>query len=180
MNWHLHVTVEPHPSWSYVDVVDALRRDVERHQIRPLVIRNHFRDNRPSYRELIPTKHHDGDEASASREIFHMGVLLNNAGWRVRRLKVEGNPGEGSNERRALYHECHVKVPIGTNTRLPISTTAKNTFATIRRHAIDDVYCEVTDLAHDVYAATQQPVKIEIEAIVLDTAPEMDEEWISQ
>lgn len=169
--WHLHVTVRPHWSWTLTDVASALRRDIERHGIRPVVVTNHFRDGRPSYKELIPTLHVEGDEAHASREIFRMGVLLNNAGWRVKRLKIEGD-ARMIPYGRALYYEAHIKsyVPM----KLPFSTNAKGESIYTARHA------DLLDL-HMMLDELLQPTDLRrIEATVLDTNPAMDHDWINQ
>ncbi len=182
--WHLHVTVQPHWSWSLKDVSSALQRDIDRHGIRPLVVTNHFRDGRQSYRELIPTKHVRGTEAEASREIFKMGILLNNAGWRVKRLKIEGDPSH-IREGRALYYETHFKIPVGENHAtymgrvLPMSTNVKNDIiCTLRRNVLLDVQL-ATDQFFE-YRNMRDTVKPRIEAAVLDTAPELDHDWINQ
>ncbi len=175
-HWHLHVTVEPHENWGHADVAEALRRDVERHGVRPLVITNWLCRGERSYRELIPTKHHEGDEASASREIFHLGVMLNNAGWRVRRLKIEGEPTP-DNARRAIYFETHLRDAPLPKTAAPYSTSLKHGYHTIRR----STYEAVRDCAMDLMiTAGRMSLPLEIEAVVMDTAPEMDDEWINQ
>lgn len=170
--WHLHVTVQPHWSWTLTDVASALQRDIERHGVKPVVVTNHFRDGR-SYKELIPTKHVVGTESEAARTLFNLGILLNNAGWRVRRLKIEGDarrvpPG------RALYYEAHVKASRITHV-LPRSTNAKG----------EDIFT-VRDV--DLMTVRQTlngwwpdgAISHRIEAAVLDTRPEMDEEWINE
>jgi hypothetical protein len=176
--WHLHVTVLPHWSWSLSDVASALRRDVERHGVRPIVVTNHFRDPaRSPYKELIPTKHFRGSEADASREIFRMGVLLNNAGWRVKRLKIEGDARSMRiPEGRALYYEAHVKNP-SVDLGFPRSTNAKgDVIQTIRKHVMRDV----RDSALNAYADRGVCPLLRIEAAVLDTNPQLDEEWINE
>ncbi len=167
--WHLHVTVQPHWSWSLKDVSSALQRDIDRHGIRPIVVTNVFHaDPARNYKELIPTKNFKGTEAEASREIFKMGILLNNAGWRVKRLKIEGNPSI-IREGRALYYETHLKDV--AHDKFPISTNAKGQrIATYRRATLDEVR-----LVADGY-----PPPTRIEAAVLDTAPELDHDWINQ
>ncbi len=175
MKWHLHVTVQPHWSWTLSDVTSALKRDIERHEMKPLVITNHFRDPaRPSYKELIPSKVVEADdEATASRMIFHMGVLLNNAGWRVKRLKIEGDARSPSVQRRAMYFECHLKNP-QIPLEAPKSTSAKdNVFYTVRRDTLLDVQLAIAFWSDvDTYP--------EIEAAVLDTNPALDADWINQ
>lgn len=183
MKWHLHVTVQPHWSWTLSDVASALRRDIERHEMRPLVITNHF-PHAPerSYRELIPSKEIEApDESDASRMIFHMGVLLNNAGWRVRRLKIEGDARHEPVRQRAMYYECHVRilpehVPLAREMGLAISTTERSTFATSRH----DVYGLVEQRVRDLRCAMTDPPRTEIEAAVLDTNPALDSDWITQ
>lgn len=177
--WHLHVTVLPHWSWTLTDVASALRRDVERHGVRPIVITNHFRNaNRAPYKELIPTKHFRGSEADASREIFRMGVLLNNAGWRVKRLKIEGDPSK-IREGRPLYYEAHVKVPGGAPLPdLPYSTNAKGEhICTARFTNYTETWNRVV-FAHMHMKLDTLPIRIE--AAVLDTNPQLDEEWINE
>lgn len=146
--WHLHVTVRPHWSWSLRDVAGALEREIERHDIKPVVVTNHLRDGR-SYRELIPTKHFEGSEADASRELFMMGMLLNNAGWRVRRLKIEGDARIVPNG-RALYYEAHVKSP-RVDVPLPRSTNARGeNIYTVRRDRRLRVVTDVCNAFVDV------------------------------
>lgn len=180
MKWHLHVTVQPHWSWTLSDVASALQRDVERHGIKPVVITNHFRDStRLPYRELIPTKHAEGDEADASRQIFHMGVLLNNAGWRVKRLKIEGSPLDTSVARRALYFETHLKNPL-TILPAPMSTNANgDKFYTVRRKYATDLDDEIMSW-HDSGIAESCYSRPIVEAAILDTNPAMDADWINQ
>jgi len=175
MRWHLHVTVQPHWSWTLTDVASALARDVERHDVHPVVITNHFRDPaRPPYREMIPTAHHEGDEASAARRIFSLGVLLNNAGWRVKRLKIEGDPTNEDVARRALYFETHIKCQ---QAPAPLSTNARgDRIFTVRRQYITDVDDEI---AHWRDMCVVDPfIQYKVEAAVLDTNPGMDEEWL--
>jgi hypothetical protein len=172
-HWHLHVTVKPHWTWTLRDVTEALRRDIERYDIKPVVITNHFRDPaRKPYRELIPTKHFQGSETEAHREIFHMGVLLNNAGWRVKRLKIEGDPRVVT-PGRAIYYECHLRNVQWIDHLLPKSTTARSTFHTGRRQSTIALRELVLPLLprelHD---------DIHYEACVYDTAPELDADWI--
>lgn len=172
-HWHLHVTVQPHWTWTLRDVTDALRRDIERHDIKPVVITNHFRDPaRKPYRELIPTRHFQGSETDASREIFRMGVLLNNAGWRVRRLKIEGDPRVVT-PGRALYYECHLRNLPSLDISLPRSTTPRSTFHTARRQSMislrEFVLPNIPSEIHD---------DVRYEVCVHDTAPELDADWI--
>lgn len=178
--WHLHVTVKPHWSWSLTDVASALQRDIERHDIKPVVITNHFHDgSRSSYRELIPTKHVKGTEADASREIFRMGILLNNAGWRVKRLKIEGRASQVTIG-RALYCEVHIKNSILPSSAAPCSTNVKGDHIhTIRRATAEDVEMELYHW-RDTYNGVFADIPIRIEAAVLDTNPDMDKEWINQ
>lgn len=177
--WHLHVTVKPPHQWSFTDITRALECDMVRMGARPVVVTNHFapRHNRPPYKELIPTKHFKGSESNASREIFKMGVLLNNSGWRVKRLKIEGDARSMRiPEGRALYYETHIKgAPIDG---APRSTNAKGqAILTVRRGTLRDV----RDACLNLFADTghECPV-LRIEAIVLDTAPELDHDWINQ
>lgn len=176
--WHLHVTVRPQRSWSHADVVAALTQDIERYGIKPVVVTNHMRDG-TSYRELIPTKHWVGDEASASRELFRMGVLLNNSGWRVRRLKIEGDATRVL-AGRALYYEAHVKDPPCPDDRVPRSTNSRGqSIYTVRHPAMGAVYEGALRLyGLDPYDDHAPPIKIE--AAVLDTRPELDDEWMGQ
>lgn len=179
--WHLHVTVQPHWSWSLTDVASALQRDIERHDIKPVVVTNHFH-NTPerSYRELIPTKNFKGTEAGASREIFRMGILLNNAGWRVKRLKIEGNPAN-IREGRALYYECHLKNTGLSPLAAPCSTNVKGDHIhTVRRETILDVEDVVYRLLIDMGHPHLPLPPLRIEAAVLDTNPDLDKEWINQ
>jgi hypothetical protein len=179
MKWHLHITVKPHWNWTFVDVHEALKRDVERHGVKPLVITNHPRGGLQPYKELIPSKEVEGDEASASREIFRLGVLLNNAGWRITRLKIEGDPREGSVRNRALYFETHLKNAPLPLKLAPISTTAKgNTFHTLRAPRYTDIYLQMIRWQDEW--PYMKDFKYEIEACVLDTNPDLDKEWISQ
>lgn len=178
MNWHLHVTVSPHKNWTHANVVEALSCDLVRLHARPLVITNHFHiDPTRNYKELIPTKHFEGDEAAASREIFHMGVVLNNSGWRVRRLKIEGDARDANNHRRAIYFETHIK-NASILLPFPCSSSLKgNVFHTVR--------CGTTSAIRDrvlnAYADTSDVCPLlEMEAAVLDTAPELDHDWINQ
>ena len=180
MRWHLHVTVTPHKSWSSVDVTRALEVDIRRHGIKPLVITNHLWSPPPgcadSYRELIPTKEIDTeDEAEAAREIFKMGVLMNNSGWRVQRLKIEGDPRDARVAARALYFETHLKnAPLPLRCA-PLSTTAKNTFHTLRRRTRDELLLAVNNIT-----AMYGPIPFEVEAAVLDTNPALDDAWLNQ
>lgn len=171
--WHLHVTVRPHWSWTLKDVASALQRDVERHGVRPIVVTNHFRTpGRPPYKELIPTKHFRGTETDASREIFKIGVLLNNSGWRVRRLKIEGDARTVPHG-RALYYEAHVRDRAASG-HLPWSVNAKGeVIYTARRTYLFDLN-NLLDRTIPITAARR------IEAAVLDTRPELDEEWINE
>lgn len=177
MHFHLHITVAPHRSWTHADLAEALACDVARYNFRPLVITNHFRDGRRPYKELIPTRVVDvACESDASREIFKMGTLLNNSGWRVKRLKIEGDPRHPAIANRAIYFETHLKnwsletVDHPSIGPLPRSTTAKgNVFHTMRR----------ANYAHIQTALLGLP-DYELEAAVLDTAPQLDHEWINQ
>lgn len=181
MNWHLHVTVQPHWSWTLSDVASALARDVERHGVKPVVITNHFRDPlRQPYKELIPTQHFEGDEATATRRIFNLGVLLNNAGWRVRRLKIEGDPRDPDVARRAIYFETHLKNPQHVGPlAAPRSTNARgDTFFTIRRSLACHIYEEI-ERWNDVYRYGLDP-RPHVEAAVLDTNPALDADWINE
>jgi hypothetical protein len=180
-HWHLHITVKPHWNWTFVDVTEALKRDVERHSVKPLVITNHFHDGvRESYKELIPSKTVEGDEASASREIFRLGVLLNNAGWRIQRLKIEGDPREESSvASRALYFETHLKNAPLPLRAAPISTTAKgNTFHTVRAPRLTDILTRLWSWEDEW--PHMKGFKCEMEACVLDTNPQLDDEWMNQ
>lgn len=175
MKWHLHITVKPHWSWVLTDVASALQRDVERHGVHPVVITNHFHDStRPPYRELIPSMHLDAPtESDASREIFKLGVLLNNAGWRVKRLKIEGNPEHDAVRHRALYFETHLKNP--PFLPAPRSTNARgDVFYTIRRQYMSDIH-DFIEQAIPAYTDDYH-----VEAAVLDTNPAMDNDWINQ
>lgn len=194
--WHLHVTVKPHANWTLHDVASALERDVIHHGMKPVVITNHFRDpRRMPYKEIIPTKHFSGTEAEATRELFNMGVTLNNRGWRVKRLKIEGNPelpevcelpksgAAYAIRQRALYYETHIKiddweVPMAVKHGFAISSTGNTArmIATYRHPALGNVY------EHGVHlmGAFDRDEVVHVEAAVLDTAPELDEEWLRQ
>jgi hypothetical protein len=175
--WHLHVTVEPAPAWARADVAKALLYDAKKHDFESVVVTNVIprdpRTGRPerTYRELIPTRHLRGTEAEASAEIFRMGVALNNAGWIVRRLKIEGDarlvyPG------RALYYETHMKNPPRA-TNLPISRNSRgDVIHTLRRSNKDDIKLALFNIFGD---DAEYP---RMEACVLDTAPELDDEWM--
>lgn len=193
MNWHLHVTVSPNRNWHIADISSALAVDIRTHNIKPVVLTNVFDDHRRNYKELIPTKHFSGSEAEATRELFHMGVLLNNSGWRVRRLKIEGDPshrlqqtsveGGALVRQRAIYYECHVKISPGLvlvarNLHMAISTTAKNTFATVRHPTMGYVYSKASELIATAFQYDGLVRHMEIEAAVLDTAPELDDDWL--
>lgn len=171
-HWHLHVTVTPPPTWSFADVQTALMIDLTRANMRPVVVTNHYRDPaRPPYKELIPTKHHKGTEASATRELFQMGVLLNNAGWRVRRLKIEGDP-RTVRPGRALYYETHIKPSIPTRLDLPLSVNVRGErIYTLRRGTIGLVNSVMLGIGITCPR---------VEAAILDTAPEMDDAWINE
>jgi hypothetical protein len=177
--WHLHLTVVPHWSWNLRDVSSALKREIERYQVRPVVVTNVFHDD-PSrnYKELIPTKHFRGTEAEASREIFQLGLLLNNAGWRVRRMKIEGDPSRLP-VGRALYHEVHLKNP-SLGIVMPTSINAAgDRIITIRRPTADDIHNFISDMV-DRMLLYGHPLPPRIEATVLDTNPELDHDWINQ
>lgn len=177
--WHLHITVKPPREWGFADISRALECDIARLKIKPVVVTNHFRDARPPYKELIPTKHFKGSEAEATRELFRLGTLLNNSGWRIRRLKIEGDarvvtPG------RALYYEAHVKNPSHPDARVPRSTNAKgDDIYTLRHPAMGNVYENALRL-HGYNDPWRAPINVRIEACVLDTAPERDNEWMNQ
>ncbi len=178
--WHLHVTVKPPREWGFADISRALECDMVRLGMRPVVVTNVFvKTPERNYKELIPTKHVRGSEAEASREIFRMGTLLNNAGWRVKRLKIEGDARKVISG-RALYYEAHVKNPSHPDARVPRSTNAKgDEIYTIRHHAMGHVYEHALRLQghNDPWRA---PINVRIEAAVLDTAPELDHDWINQ
>lgn len=172
--WHLHVTVKPPKEWRLVDVQRALEQDITRIGMKPIVVTNHFRDGRAPYKELIPTKHVRGSEADAAREIFHMGVQLNNSGWRVKRLKIEGDASKASVANRAIYYETHLKSltpdsPLVVKERLPLSTNAKgDRIYTMRRYVLAQIQIALLGMDYRT------------EAAVLDTAPELDSEWMNQ
>lgn len=179
MHFHLHITVQPHWSWTHADLADALTQDVARHGVKPLVITNHFRDGRKPYKELIPSKVYEADsESDASREIFRLGVLLNNSGWRVKRLKIEGDPRHPAIAARALYYETHLKNVLATPD-LPRSSTAKgNVFHTVRWSTRQMQDVGLPSVLRDVLPCLRGPP--EIEAAVLDTNPQLDHDWINQ
>jgi len=183
--WHLHITVQPHWSWNVKDVASALQREIERFGAKPVVITNVFRDERRNYKELIPTKHVRGTEAEASREIFQMGVLLNNAGWRVRRLKIEGDPAH-IKEGRALYYESHLKNPaLGVRAslglRAPTSTNAKGDhIVTVRRPTYESVVETMVGWRDAGLVDADTVRDARIEAAVLDTNPALDADWINE
>ncbi len=183
--WHLHVTVAPHKSWNRVDFTRALVHDAQKHSFRPVVVTNvipaqpaHGRPER-FYRELIPTRHVRGTEAEATREIFQMGVLLNNAGWRVRRLKIEGSASRVP-AGRALYYETHLKNLNPLPKFVPMSTNQRGDMIhTLRKHTMDDMEIALDSVFVDFIGnLDQRPTKIE--ACVLDTAPELDDEWMGR
>lgn len=190
--WHLHVTVEPHWTWTYVDVQKALQREIERSGMKIVVATNYTTVRTldktivNKRKELIHTKHHAGDEASANREIFKMGVVLNNAGWRVRRLKVEGDPRSPDVARRAMYFEAHLKIDerhvhVAQGMGFGISSTLKTPhYATIRSRTHDDVSLLFLDFVQECCRRTGEPCApaLQIEAITFDSNTAMDEDWL--
>lgn len=181
--WHLHVTVAPHHNWTSIDLALAIEQDVREQDIKIVAVTNMFRahsirDNRRlNYVELIPTKHLEKiSEAEATACLFHMAHKLRNHGWRVTRLKLEGNtnlvaPG------RALYHEGHLtilpeNVPAAWGLGLAVSTTKKRTIATARHASIGALTSKLGSAQH--IAVTP----IRIEAATLDTNPGLDREWL--
>lgn len=180
--WHLHVTVRPHLRWSLTDTAKAIEQDIIGEGIRLVHVTNVFREPRRNYVEMIPTQHLKGaSEGEATFKLFMMARLLSNRGWRITRLKLEGGAPRVVRG-RALYYEAHAKIQpehetLAHSLRLPLSRTKDKMIATIRNTYPEDVD-QTWNYMHYLGMTLGQPMRIE--AAVLDTAPELDNEWINQ
>lgn len=175
--WHLHVTVSPHRTWTHAHLVDALRIDIiEQPDTKLVRVSNMFHDARPSYVELIPTMNHKGTEAEATYALFKMAHFLSNKGWRVRRMKIEGDAYKVP-VGRALYYETHITAkldfePLIKRLRLPLSVTGSGKrIVTLRHPAMGEIYRRALEI-------NRAPTIVE--AAVLDTNPDLDKEWLAQ
>lgn len=170
-HWHLHATVVPHWSWSLTDTAGALQRDIAQLGSKLVHVVNLLRDGgkRP---ELIPTQHYEGTEMEAVRQLFEFSHILQNKGWQVQRLKIEGDPRHVPHE-RALYFEAHRKIlphEISSYIGRPISVTKNSTMVTLRRKELPHLIDLLVSMS---LAAT------EVEICTLDTNEESDAGWIS-
>jgi hypothetical protein len=102
-----------------------------------------------------------------------MGVLLNNAGWRVKRLKIEGD-ARAVTPGRAVYYECHLRNLPG-DIPLARSTTPRSTFHTCRCPSYIELMGELR-----IHLPEEVCRDARIEACTFDTAPELDTDWIRE
>ncbi len=170
--YHLHVTVGFLISDAWED--KEWNKLIDLMGYKPILVHN-VTNNMKTYEERIPTQHVKGTEAEAIKALFMMGWCLINVGFAVKRLKIETNPSS-VNPARVLYYESHVKNlrdearARARNLRVPMSRNERGEeIFTVRHPAMGHVYELATSL-------TGQLAKIE--ATILDTAPELDKEWM--
>jgi hypothetical protein len=172
------VTIRPPRAWTFVDVTEALKRDIERLGAHP-VVQTWVGVGTGGRRELLAVRLVDGCEASAGRWIFQMGVLLNNGGWRVRRLRIDAPLYAEAASRRALYLESRVQVEgegVAVARRLcfPIASEGGTSWAVLRT---PDCVTMSDRLAHLISALGHggyHPALQEVRAVTHDTAPDDD------
>lgn len=170
-HWHLHATVTPHWSWNLSDTASALSNDIKQLGAKLVHVVNILRDGskRP---ELIPTQHYEGTEMQAVSQLFKLGHILENKGWQVQRLKIEGDLRH-VDIGRVIYWESHCRI---TPEEVPffngraVSITKKNTLVTIRRRELP----HLMETLHSLSLAVTN-----VGACVLDTNEESDAGWIS-
>jgi hypothetical protein len=184
MKYRLRVNVEPHRSWVLSDTASALHHDIDRLDAAPVVSIlvpccgvSPIGKNR---RELVVLKYLDGDDADASRQIFHMGVLLNNSGWRVQRLRVDGDALDAYTAKRAIYSEICIAIseqnaPYARDIGFAISVSNKQIYATSRAQSITDLLLARANL---LLRETGEDKPLVVSAIVIDTYPELDKDWM--
>lgn len=190
--WHLHVTVDRGGDNVHISAT-GFTIDMNQLGYRPVSVWNVMQGDPPdatygdprvrSYREWIPTQHFRGSEAKATYELFVMGHRLKNLGWIPRRLKIEGDARLVTSG-RALYYEAHVKPkePLSyvrtirlNGEYLAISVSKESPIVTIRQSSLEELNHQFWLLSN---VCDLRDVKRRVEACVLDTAPELDDEWL--
>lgn len=183
MTHRLRITVTPPRAWTCANMSDAIRRDVERLGAHPEVSTLRIGTGFHTRRELNAVKIVDGDEARAGRWLFRMGVVLNNGGWRVARMRIDV---EGDTP-RALYHEARVQVSDegavldkARELGFGIRSIKDGVYATLQSPNHAWLYDRAAALHLCAGPDTEKLEPPRICAVVHDTAPEMDRDGVMQ
>ena len=161
--WHLHVTVLE----SDTTVLEGL---IRRHGGKVVRITNVMSDSSRNYDEIIPTCFFRGSESHATMRLFQVACELEQRGFEIARLKIEGD-ARAVPTGRALYYEAHLKnLDEWRAGRLPLSINARDEKIWTVRHGD---WMTVRNLCDKLRVESAR-----VEACVLDTAPELDDEWL--